>query len=57
MTVSNSSTVRLDPADNVVVASRKLAPGDRAEATTVGDEIPVGHKVAVKLIKKGRGGY
>ena len=53
MTGINSSTVRLDPADNVVVAARKLTLGDHAEEAAARDEIPVGHKVATRLIKKG----
>ncbi len=55
MNKQNSSTVRLDPSDNVVVAARKLMPGDKAENVTALDEIPVGHKVAVRPIEEGEG--
>lgn len=43
------STVRLDPADNVVTARRQLAPGEEG-ATQI---IPRGHKMATEAIPKG----
>ncbi len=53
MAENGSTTVRLDKADNVVVARRKLTSGDPVENTVSLDEIPTGHKVATREIKKG----
>lgn len=50
-----SLTIRLHPADNVVVAGADLAPGTilpGTEIATVG-EVPAGHKVAVRAIAPG----
>lgn len=49
-----SVTLRLNPADNVVVARVDLAPGALAEGNvTANDHVPAGHKVAVQPIAKG----
>ncbi len=48
--------VRLNPADNVVVARRELVPGTALpdEATSCGERIPAGHKVATAAIGVGQ---
>jgi altronate hydrolase len=46
-------TVRLDPADNVVTATRALEAGVSVEATTTRSLIPSGHKIATADIAKG----
>jgi len=52
---SRRTTVRLHPADDVVVASYSLTPGDRldGEGVTVLDPIPSGHKIATRDIRAG----
>jgi len=45
-------TIRLDPADNVVVARTALEAGGAAEIV-VRDHVPVGHKIAAMAIAKG----
>lgn len=46
-------TVRLDPADNVVTATRALEVGIAVEGVTTRALIPSGHKIAVEAISKG----
>jgi len=53
MTETNPTTIRLNPDDNVVVALKALSPGtpiDNNDATCR-DEIPHGHKVAIRRIE------
>ena len=45
--------VRLDPADNVVTATRALQAGHQVEGVTTTGLIPSGHKIATKRIAKG----
>lgn len=47
--------IRLDPADNVVVAREAIAAGTRleAEGVTVLQDIPAGHKIATRAIAPG----
>ncbi|MEM6888610.1 MAG: altronate dehydratase family protein [Pseudomonadota bacterium] len=45
--------VRLDPADNVVTATRALEVGTDVESTTTKALIPSGHKIATVAIAKG----
>ncbi|WP_299860085.1 UxaA family hydrolase [uncultured Roseobacter sp.] len=45
--------VRLDPADNVVTATRALEVGVAVESTTTRALIPSGHKIATRDITKG----
>jgi len=49
-------TLRLNPADDVVIAARPLQAGTRieAEGVTCSDAIPAGHKVAVRAVAKGQ---
>ncbi len=54
MAENGYSTVRLDKADNVVVARRKLTPGNLVDNITVRDEVPTGHKISTQEIKKGK---
>src|ERR1700754_2029370 len=50
---SNLATIRLNGADNVIVATRPIDAGESlAEVTTI-DPIPSGHKIAVREIPKG----
>jgi len=48
-------TIRLDPADNVVVARVEIAAGTTiiGEGVTAAQEIPLGHKIATQAIRKG----
>ena len=48
-------TLRLHPADSVVIARAALAPGTvvPGEATTVREAIPLGHKLATRTIASG----
>ncbi|MEM9270570.1 MAG: UxaA family hydrolase, partial [Pseudomonadota bacterium] len=46
-------TIRLDPADNVVIARRALDVGVAVEGTHTASLIPMGHKVATQAISKG----
>ncbi|MEM1073996.1 MAG: altronate dehydratase family protein [Pseudomonadota bacterium] len=46
-------TVRLDPADNVVVATRALETGVLVEGSATRALIPAGHKIATEDIRKG----
>ncbi|HRO58227.1 MAG TPA: altronate dehydratase family protein [Burkholderiaceae bacterium] len=49
-------TLRLSPADDVVIAARPIAAGTVVEAEGVccSDAIPAGHKLAVRAIAKGQ---
>jgi predicted RecA/RadA family phage recombinase len=47
--------MRLAPEDNVLVALRDLAAGESAEGVTLGQPVPLGHKVAACRIGKGQG--
>lgn len=50
-----SPVIRLDPADNVVIARTAIEPGvviDSENVTTL-HETPLGHKIATRLIDKG----
>lgn len=49
------ATIRLDPADNVVVARREIRAGEyiAAEGVTAAQDIPAGHKVATARIAQG----
>src|SRR5450830_668956 len=51
-----SPVIRLDPADNVVVARVAIALGTliRDEGVTTLQEVPLGHKIATHLIEKGQ---
>lgn len=50
-----SAAIRLDPADNVVVARTELARGAAipVEGVVTLDDVPLGHKIATRLIVKG----
>jgi altronate hydrolase len=50
---SNAVAVRLHPSDNVVVATRRIAPGTRVEGVTAREAIPSGHKIATVAIPRG----
>ncbi|MDJ0684964.1 MAG: altronate dehydratase family protein [Alphaproteobacteria bacterium] len=54
MAKSNQITIRLNEADNVVVARTDILPGAEigAEGVTAAETIPAGHKVAVAPIKQ-----
>jgi altronate hydrolase len=45
--------LQIDPRDDVATALVALAPGDRALGVEVLDEIPAGHKLAVRAVKTG----
>ncbi len=45
--------VRLDAADNVVTAIRKLQPGESVESAVAQGEVPTGHKISVRDIAAG----
>jgi altronate hydrolase len=49
-------TLRLNPADDVVIAARPLVAGTviESEGVTCINAIPAGHKVAVRAIEKGQ---
>jgi altronate hydrolase len=49
-------TLRLNPADDVVIATRELAPGTKltAESITVAVRVPSGHKVATRAVAQGQ---
>lgn len=49
----NSDLIRLSDEDNVAVALRNIATGEKTEIVTATDEIPKGHKVALSEIAKG----
>jgi altronate hydrolase len=46
-------SVRLHPADNVVVAARALAAGTTLDGVVLRGDVPSGHKVAVAPIAEG----
>ncbi|MCB1343553.1 MAG: UxaA family hydrolase, partial [Pseudooceanicola sp.] len=50
-----SPVIRLDPADNVVVAREDIAAGTRidAEGIMAREAIPMGHKIATRALAKG----
>ncbi len=54
-TVSGPLTLRLHPGDSVVIARADLAPGTSlpGEGISVRDAIPIGHKVATRVIASG----
>jgi arabinonate dehydratase len=53
----DDQTLRLHPGDNIVIARRDLEPGTRlaaiSEGSTVTDQVPRGHKVAVAPVAEG----
>lgn len=51
-----SPVIRLDPADNVVVARVEISAGTAvfSEHLTTLQDVPVGHKIAARLIEKGQ---
>lgn len=51
--LSPSSALQIDPADNVLVALRDLAPGDVVNEITVTEAIPAGHKIARESLAVG----
>ncbi len=53
--LTQAPTVRLNPADNVVIARSELRPGTEVpgEGITVRDVVPAGHKIATKAIPAG----
>ena len=53
MSESGNPTVRLDPADNVVMAIRPLAAGAGVEGPATTALVPRGHKIATVPIAKG----
>ncbi|MDF0601971.1 altronate dehydratase family protein [Psychromarinibacter sp. C21-152] len=54
-TLARSPVIRLDPADNVVVAREDIAAGVSipSEGVTTNHDVPVGHKLATRPIAKG----
>ena len=56
VTLLRKSILRLNPADDVVIAARPLAAGTRLEDENVVciDAIPPGHKVATRAVTKGQ---
>ncbi|QBF34314.1 UxaA family hydrolase [Thalassococcus sp. S3] len=48
-----TDTIRLDPADNVVTATRALEAGHAVEGTATRALIPSGHKIATQAIAQG----
>jgi len=54
-TIAVSPVIRLDAADNVVVARAKIAAGTpiEAEGVVAAQEVPLGHKIATRAIAKG----
>jgi altronate hydrolase len=55
MTDAQSLTVRLNPADNVVIARAEILPGTTlpGEDVTTTGAVPAGHKIAIKPIPEG----
>ena len=55
MSAEKSPVIRLDPADNIVVARQPVAAGTviPEEGITVRTDIPIGHKIASRAIAKG----
>ena len=50
-----SPVIRLDPADNIVVARRPVPAGTwiPSEGITAQSDIPLGHKISTRAIRKG----
>ena len=55
MSAEKSPVIRLDPADNIVVARQPVAAGTviPEEGITVRTDIPIGQKIASRAIAKG----
>lgn len=53
MSVSIPSSVKLQKADNVIIATRALQAGDKAGSLSVLDSISAGHKIAEVPVTKG----
>ncbi|NRB18358.1 MAG: altronate dehydratase [Rhodobacteraceae bacterium] len=53
MQISSPSFVRLNQADNVVIATQALAPGMDLDGIAVQNPVPSGHKLATCAISKG----
>jgi altronate hydrolase len=55
MTASRPNALRLNPADNVVIAMRRLEAGEQVDGEGVATVEPIvsGHKVAVKSVRAG----
>lgn len=51
--MTNANFTRINPADDVVVALTQIAKGSAIEGVTLLDDIPAGHKVAMRAIAKG----
>src|ERR1700679_1472702 len=51
--LADAAVIRLHPEDNVVVASGRIAAGQRAENVAALQAIPSGHKMATRSIAKG----
>ena len=51
-----AATLRLNPNDDVVIATRELPAGTAiaAESVTTAERIPVGHKVATRAVAQGQ---
>ncbi len=51
-----SPVIRLDPADNVVVARVEIPTGTAItnESLTTLQDVPLGHKIAARMIEKGQ---
>lgn len=54
MTLHSSLFVKLDPSDSVVIATQSLGLGSKVEGIDVLDQIPSGHKLAVKTMQAGQ---
>jgi altronate hydrolase len=50
---TEAQVLQIDPRDDVATALVALAPGDHALGVEVLDEIPAGHKLAVRAVKAG----
>ncbi|MBS0469799.1 MAG: altronate dehydratase [Proteobacteria bacterium] len=50
---ADAVAVRLHPSDNVVVATRRIAPGTRVEGIAAREAVPSGHKIATAAIPMG----
>ncbi len=53
MTLNSSLFVKLDPTDSVVIATQPLGLGSKVEGIDVQDQIPSGHKLAIKSVQAG----
>ncbi len=45
--------LKINPADNVAVAIEALAKGEQAAGVTLAEEIPAGHKFALRDLAEG----